>query len=78
MQRFFERLLVRDFARHQKAQRFLDARIVGDVDQAFVDDLRACLRRDVGAQVGGRLADRVDIGGGPGTPAELVSAGPPP
>ena len=56
---------MRDFARHQEAERFLDAWIVRDGDQPLADDLGARLRRDIGAQIGGRLAAAVDIGGGP-------------
>jgi len=40
---------MRDFARHQEAERFLDAGIGGDVDQAFIDDLGARFRRKVGS-----------------------------
>src|SRR5690606_41609194 len=50
---------------HQEGQRILDARVVGDVDQALVDDLGACLGGDVRTQVRQRLADRVDVPGIP-------------
>ena len=53
---------MRDLARHQEAERFLHAGVVGAVDQALVDDLGARLGGDVRAQVGGRVADGVDVG----------------
>ena len=65
VERLLERLLMRDLARHQEAQRVLDAGIVGDADQPLVDDLGAALGGEVGAQVAGRIAARIDVGGGP-------------
>lgn len=62
MQRLLDPLLMGDFTGHEEAKRVLDARIVGHVDQPLIDDLCARFRRDVGAQIGGRLADGVDIG----------------
>ncbi|CEE80472.1 hypothetical protein XAC2852_790195 [Xanthomonas citri pv. citri] len=61
VQGFFERLLVRHFARHQKTQRIHDARIVGDVDQALIHQLGTRFGRDIGAHVGRGAADAVDI-----------------
>lgn len=61
VKRFFERLLTSDFTRHQEAQCFLNVRVIGYVDQSFVDYLCPCFRRDVGAKVCGRLTDGVDI-----------------
>ena len=55
-----------DLARHQKPEGLLHAGIVGEIDEALVDDLGPRLGRDVGAQVGGGLADAVDVGGCPG------------
>ena len=78
MQRLLERLLVRDFARHQKAERFLDAGVVGHVDEALVDDLRARLGGDVRAQVAVGSPIVSMYAAVHGTPAEFVSAGPPP
>ncbi len=62
VERLLERLLVGNLAGHQEAQSFLDPRIVRDVDQPFIDDLRPGLGGDVGAQVAGRFADGVDVG----------------
>ncbi len=57
---------MRDLARHQESKGFLEAGIIGDVDQPLVDDLGARLGGDVGPQIAGRVADGVDIGRGPG------------
>ena len=56
---------MRHFARHQEAQRLFHARVVGQRNQALVDDLGARLGRNIRTQVGARLGDRVDVGGSP-------------
>ena len=55
-----------NLASHQEAQRVLDARVVGHVDQPLIDDLRPALDRDVGPEVAAWIAARVDIGRRPG------------
>ncbi len=69
---------MRRFAGHQEGQRVFHAGIVGHVDQAFIDDLRPRLRRDIRPQVGGGFADSINEAAVHGTPAELVSGVPPP
>ncbi len=66
---------MRDFASHQEAQRFLDAGIVGGIDQPLVDDLGATFGGDVGAQIAGRIAARIDIGRGPGNAGRIGQRG---
>ena len=51
-----------DFAGHEEAQCFFNARIVRHVHQPLIDDFCAGLRSNVGAEVGRRLTDRIDIG----------------
>ena len=53
---------MRRFAGHQEGKRVFHARIVGHVDQAFIDDLRPRLRRDIRPQVGGGFADSINVG----------------
>lgn len=60
MQRFLERLLMRNFTRHEETERFLNARVIGDVDQSFVHDLGTRFSRDIRAEIGSRLANGVD------------------
>jgi len=56
---------MRDLAGHQELQRVLRSGIGGEVDQALVDDLGACLCRDVAAQVDVELAGDLQVVGGP-------------
>ncbi|MNC59383.1 hypothetical protein D3C75_1091870 [compost metagenome] len=65
VQCLFERHLVGDFAAHQKAQRVLDAWVVGDVDQPFIDDLGPRLGGNVRTQVGSGFANGIDVGSVP-------------
>jgi hypothetical protein len=62
VERLLERLLVRDLARHQEAERVLDAGIVGDIDQTLVDNFCPAFGGDIGAQIACRLASAVDVG----------------
>ena len=70
VERFLTEFLMLDFARRQKSKTFLIAGIVRDVDQSLVDGFGPRHRCEVRAQVSSRLADRVDVGGGPGRNAE--------
>jgi hypothetical protein len=56
---------MRDLAGHQESQRIFDTGIVRDIDEPLIDDLGTGFRRDVRAQVGRWLADRIDIRGCP-------------
>uniref|UniRef100_A0A0N4ZWI7 PE-PGRS family protein n=1 Tax=Parastrongyloides trichosuri TaxID=131310 RepID=A0A0N4ZWI7_PARTI len=62
VERLFEGLLVGHLPRHEEGQGVLDPRVIGDVDQPFIDDLGPGFGRDIGAQVAGRITDGVDIG----------------
>ena len=77
LQRLLKGELVRRLARHQKRQR-IHARIVGHVDQTFIDDFALASAATFEPQVRRWLADGIDVGRRPGTPAELVSGVPPP
>jgi len=50
-----------DLAGHQETKRPLEIGIVGDVDETLVDDLGARFGGDVGAEIAGRIADRIDL-----------------
>ena len=52
---------MRDFTRHQKAQRIFHADIVGHVDQTLIQDFCTRFGSDVRTQVGGHFADGIDI-----------------
>ena len=60
-----ERLHVRDLARHQELQSVDRARIVGEIDQPFVDDLRARFRRDIAPQIDVEFARDLQVIRGP-------------
>ena len=64
-----------DLPGQQEAECILQAGIVGDVDEALIDDFRPCLGGDVGAQIASRIADAVDIGRGPGNARRIDQRG---
>jgi hypothetical protein len=53
--------LVGNLAGHQEAKRFLNARVVSQVDEPFIDNLGTGFSGDVRSQVCGRLANRIDV-----------------
>lgn len=69
---------MRDFPGHEEPKRIFEARVIGQVDQMFIDDFRARFDCEIGAQVCHGLTDAVDLAAVQGTPAELTRAGPPP
>lgn len=63
------------FPRHQESQRILDTGVGGDVHEAFIHDLCARFRGNVGAQISGWLSDRVDIGSRPWCARRICQGG---
>jgi hypothetical protein len=60
-----ERLHVGDFARHQELEGADGAGVVGEVDEAFVDDFGAGFGGDVAAEIDVEFARDFEIVGGP-------------
>ncbi len=52
---------MRDLSRHQEIERFFDVRIVGELHQVLVDDLRARLGGDIGAEVHREIAVGIHV-----------------
>ena len=67
---------MRDLARHQELQRVLRAGVRGEVDQTFVDDLGACLCRDVAAEIDVQLARDLQVVRGPCIAHGVIQADP--
>ena len=61
-----ERLHVGDFARHQELEGADGAGVVGEMDEAFIDDFGAGFRGDVAAEIDVEFAGDLEIVGGPG------------
>lgn len=67
---------MRHLAGHQERQGVLHARVVGELLEVFVDDLRAGFGRDIVAQIDGGIAVRVDERPGPVVACGILNVGP--
>jgi hypothetical protein len=72
LERCREGLHVGDLARHEELQRILGARIVAEIDEALINDLGACLRRDVAAEIDVELTRDLEVVRRPGASHGVV------
>jgi hypothetical protein len=57
--------IMRNLARHEKLQRVFCARIIAEIDQPFINDLRTGFGGDVAAQIDVKLSCDLEVIGGP-------------
>ena len=67
---------VADFARHEELERILGPRIVAEIDQPLIDDLRTRLGGDIASQVNVEFACDLQIIGGPSIALRVIEIDP--